>query len=259
LDRRREPLPTRVQDTVELPAAYDVALRRGLEDLGLSLPEPARAAINGHVRLLLAWTKAINLTAIRDPADVALRHVVDSITAVGWLRARGVDRVLDLGSGGGFPGVPLAALLPALEVTLAEPIRKKARFLEVATAAVGLAGRVPVVPARAEELARDAATRGRWDVVTARAVASTADLVELAFPLLAPSGALLAWKRGDSGAELAAANRAVETLGGGSIEVMEVDVRGLPGHRLVVATRAPAGRVADPYPRDPAARRREAW
>ena len=259
MDRRREPLPTRVQDTAELSAAYDVALRRGLDDFGLSLLEPARAAIDGHVRLLLAWTKAINLTAIRDPADVALRHVVDSLTAVAWLRARGVDRVLDLARAGRLSGVPLAAALPALEVTLAEPIRRRARFLEVAAAAVGLAGRVPVVPARAEALAGDAATRGRWDVVTARAVASTADLVELAFPLLAPSGALLAWKRGDTGAELDAANRAVEALGGGSIEVMEVDVRGLPEHRLVVATRAPAGRVPDAYPRDPAARRLSPW
>ena len=86
MDRRREPLPTRVQDTPALPAAYDVAMRRGLDDLGLALPEPARLAIDGHVRLLLAWTAMINLTAIRDPAEVALRHVIDSLTAVAWLR-----------------------------------------------------------------------------------------------------------------------------------------------------------------------------
>jgi 16S rRNA (guanine527-N7)-methyltransferase len=259
LDRRREPLPTRVQDTPELPAEYEDAMRRGLDELGLSLPEPARAAIDGHVRLLLAWTQAINLTAIRSPADVAVRHVVDSLSALAWLQARGVNRLLDIGSGGGFPGVPLAAALPTLEVALAEPIRKKARFLEVAVAAVGLAGRVSVVTARGEELARDPASRARWDVVTARAVASTADLVELSFPLLAPAGALLAWKRGDMGAELEAADRAAHALGGGSIEVLEVDVRGLPEHRLVVATRAPAGRVPEAYPRDPAARRRSPW
>lgn len=242
-----------------LPAAYDIVLRRGLDDLGLSLPGPARAAIDGHVRLLIAWTRAINLTAIRDPVDVALRHVVDSLTALRWLRSRGVTRVLDLGSGGGFPGIPLAAAAPTVEVTLAEPIRKKARFLETATAAIGLAERVPVVAARAEELARDPAGRGHWDAVTARAVASTAVLVELAFPLLAPAGALLAWKRGDARDELAAANRAVEALGGGSIEVLAVDVEGLDDHRLVVATRAPSSRVPDGYPRDPAVRRRQAW
>ena len=259
MDRRREPLPTRVQDTSELPAEYDVVLRRGLDELGLSLPRPAREAIDGHVRLLLAWTQAINLTAIRDPVDVALRHVVDSLMALAWLRSRGVQRVLDLGSGGGFPGIPLAAAAPTVEVTLVEPIRKKARFLEAATAAIGLAGRVAVVAARAEVLAHDPAGRGHWDVVTARAVASTAELVELAFPLLAPGGALLAWKRGDAGQELAAAHQAMEALGGGSIEVLGVDVRGLDGHRLVVATRARSGSVPGVYPREPAARRRLAW
>jgi 16S rRNA (guanine527-N7)-methyltransferase len=259
LDRRREPLPTRVQDTPALPAEYDGVLQRGLADLGIALPGATRDAIDGHVRLLLAWTRAINLTAIRDPADVALRHVVDSLTALPWLGTRSVGRLLDLGSGGGFPGIPLAAAMPRVEVTLAEPIRKKARFLETATAAIGLAGRVPVVAARAEELAHDPAGRGRWDAVTARAVASSAELVELAFPLLAPSGALLAWKRGDPDAELRAATRAIEALGGGSVEVVDVDVQGLDDHRLVVAIRAPSGRVPDAYPRDPAVRRRQAW
>ncbi len=259
MDRRREPLPTRVQDTPALPDAYDVAMRRGLADLGLALPEPARLAIDGHVRLLLAWTTAINLTAIRDPADVALRHVIDSLTALSWLRSRDVGRVLDLGSGGGFPGIPLAAAAPVLEVTLAEPVRKKARFLETATAAIGLAGRVPVVATRAEELARDRTDRGGWHAVTARAVGSTAELVELAFPLLAPSGSLLAWKRGDVDGELRAAARAVDALGGGSIDVVEVAVAGLIDHRLVVATRSPSGIVPDGYPRDPAVRGRLAW
>jgi 16S rRNA (guanine527-N7)-methyltransferase len=259
LDRRREPLPTRVQDTAALPAAYDVAMRRGLADLGLALPEPTRAAIDGHVRLLLAWTTAINLTAIRDPADVALRHVIDSLTALSWLGSRDVGRVLDLGAGGGFPGIPIAAAAPAAEITLAEPIRKKARFLETTTAAVGLAGRVQVVAARAEELARDPAHRGGSDAVTARAVASTAELVELAFPLLAPGGSLLAWKRGDVDEELRAAARAIDGLGGGSIDVVEVAVEGLVDHRLVVVTRSPSETVPDGYPRDPAVRRRQAW
>jgi len=81
LDRRREPLPTRVEDTAPLPAAYETALRDGLRALGLALSDEARHAIDGHVRLLLAWTEAINLTAIRDPAAVALGHVVDSLSA----------------------------------------------------------------------------------------------------------------------------------------------------------------------------------
>jgi 16S rRNA (guanine527-N7)-methyltransferase len=257
VSREREPLPTRVKDTPDLPIAYDVALQRGLAALGIELDGAARSAVDGHVRMLLAWTTAINLTAIRDPAEVALLHVVDSLTAAPWLRSSGARRAVDLGSGGGFPGIPLAIACPDLAVTLLEPINKKSRFLAAATGAVGLGDRVAVVTARAEALAVDGAQRASWPVVTARAVAPLAELVELAFPLLASGGSLLAWKRGDITTELAAASRAMTALGGGRIEVRDVPVDDLLDHRLVVVTRT--GRVPDAYPRDPAARRRRAW
>jgi 16S rRNA (guanine527-N7)-methyltransferase len=123
--------------------------------------------------------------------------------------------------------------------------------------ATGLAGRVTVMPARAEALAAEPGRRGTWQVVTARAVASTADLVELAFPLLTRGGSLVAWKRGDLTAEITAARRAIDALGGGSLEVHDVTVAGLPDHRLVIATRK--GVVREAYPRDPTARRRRPW
>jgi 16S rRNA (guanine527-N7)-methyltransferase len=257
VDRERAPLPTHVKDTPALPFAYDDALRRGAEALRIDLDPPARAAIDAHVRLLLAWTQAINLTAIRDPADVALGHVVDSLTAVGWLRERGIGRLLDVGSGGGFPGVPIAAALPALTVVLLEPIAKKAHFLATSADATGLAPRLTVLRARAEEVARDRHQRGRWPAVTARAVTSLADLVELAFPLLLDRGSLVAWKRGDIDMELGAARRAIDALGGGTVDVRDVAVNGLVGHRLVVVTRT--GRVPDAFPRDSAVRRRRPW
>ncbi len=257
----REPLPTRVQDTPPLPASYDDAVEGGLVDLGmhddLGRDAAARAAIDGHVRLLLAWTRHINLTAIRDPAAVATAHVLDSLSALPWLRERAAERILDLGSGGGYPGLPVAAALADATFTLVEPIAKKARFLRAVVEATGLADRVTVLTARAEALAAEPARRGTWQVVTARAVASTADLVELAFPLLATGGSLVAWKRGDLDAELAAARRAIEALGGGTLEVRDVTVAGLTDHRLAIATRT--GAVPDSYPRDPTARRRRPW
>jgi 16S rRNA (guanine527-N7)-methyltransferase len=253
----REPLPTRVQDLPTLPATYAHVLDRGLGELRLELDDAARAAIDGHVRLLLAWTPAINLTAIRDPEVVATGHVLDSLTALAWLRVADPARILDLGSGGGFPGLPLAAALPHAAVTLLEPIGKKAGFLRVAVEATGLAERVTVIADRAETLAADRGQRRRWSVVTARAVASLADLVELAFPLLEPGGALVAWKRGDLDGELAAARQAGDALGGGTFQVQDVALEGLRDHRLVVAR--PTGRVPDGYPRDPAARRRRPW
>ena len=257
MDRPREPLPTCVRDTPTLPAAYADALDAGLSALALELTPDARAAIDGHARLLLAWTAAINLTAIREPAAVAVGHVVDSLTAVRVLRERGADRSIDLGSGGGYPGIPLAAALPSARTLLLEPIAKKAGFLSVVAAATGLDDTVEAAPVRAEALAADPRHRGRWPAVTARAVASLADLVELAFPLLEPGGCLVAWKRGDIGLELAAADRAIAALGGGTLEVHEVAVPGLDGHKLVIATAH--GRSPAAYPRDPATRKRRPW
>ena len=257
MDRLREPLPTRVETTPELPTDYDAALDSGLDALALTLSQAARVAIDGHVRLLLAWTGAINLTGIREPAAVATAHVVDSLSGVAILRERGVDRFIDLGSGGGYPGLPIAAALPAARALLLEPVGKKAAFLSTVVAATGLDATVEAAPVRAEALATDGRHRGRWPGVTVRAVGSLAELVELAFPLLEPGGTLVAWKRGDLDGELAAAERAIDALGGGSLEIHPVAVDGLDRHRLVVATSR--GRVPTGYPRDPGARKRRPW
>jgi 16S rRNA (guanine527-N7)-methyltransferase len=277
LDRPPDPLPTRVDLLPTLSAAYDDAIVGGLNALGLWLAEDVRQAIDDHVRLLLAWNEAINLTAIRDPADIAIRHVVDSLAALRWFDAHPVDRLLDLGSGAGFPGMPLGAAMHVDDLLLVDSIGKKVRFLEAAigvarktlSAAVGwraFAGRV-------EALGRDPRHRGQWPAVTARAVAAMADLVELSFPLLVPGGHLIAWKAGDPGdrsglgAEIEIARRAVESLGGGAITVGEplgsrdpsADALAAIGdHRLIVVRRA-TRRLDDRWPRDPAERRRRPW
>jgi 16S rRNA (guanine527-N7)-methyltransferase len=240
-----------------LPGAYRDVLETGLRGLDLDLPPAAREAIDAHVRLLLAWTAAVNLTAVREPVAAARLHVLDSLSAAPLLRTRGVTRFVDLGSGGGFPGLPLAVALPAERVMLVESTAKKARFLEAAVAAASAADRVVVAATRAESLARAGAHRERWQAVTARAVASLGELVELAFPLLAVGGALVAWKRGSIDRELAAARSAVEALGGGDVEVREAGVAVLEGHLLVVLVKA--GPTDRRYPRDPAERRRRPW
>ena len=94
MDQPREPLPTRVSDTPELPAAYHAVLDAGLPLLGAPLPDGARAIIDGHMRLLLAWTAAVNLTAIRDPEEAARLHVLDSLAALPLLRARNVKSAM---------------------------------------------------------------------------------------------------------------------------------------------------------------------
>lgn len=253
LDRPRGPLPTRVQDLPALPRGYADVLDAGLRALDLHLPDDARAAIDGHVRLLLAWTEAINLTAIREPADAARLHVLDSLAAVPLLRARGIVRLVDLGSGGGFPGLPLAVALGSDRALLVDSVGKKVKFLATVIRATGLERRVAAEAARAEMLARDPRDRGAWPAVTARAVTGLTELVELGLPLLSPGGVLVAWKREPVDEELRAAQGALHALRAGPPEVHAVTVPGLEDHRLVVIPRG--GPVDARFPRDPAERR----
>ena len=215
----------------------------------------------------------MNLTAIRDPAAIAVRHVVDSLTALTLFRGRGIDRFVDLGSGGGFPGIPLAAALPADRVLLVDSIGKKARFLATVIGAVGLGQVAAAEASRAEALAagRD---RGAWPALTARAVAPLAHLIEVGLPLLRAGGVLVAWKRGAAedttglGGELAAARRALAAIDPSAELTVGPPVGGAVGrarttailddiadHCLVLIERGrrPLDRI---WPRDPAVRRR---
>lgn len=260
MTRLRDPLPTDVSDLPPLPRGYDAILDEGLGALGLTLDEPARAAIGDHVRLLLAWTAAINLTAIRDPIAAAREHVLDSLAALPLLRARDTPDLLDLGSGGGFPGVPLAIGLPRARTVLVESVGKKATFLAAVVDALGLRPRVAVAATRAETLAADPHHRGRWSTVVVRAVGPLAELAELGLPLLAPGGVIVAWKReGEERSleeEIAAAAPLIAALGGGRPAVEPVTVPGLLDHVLVVVEKV--GPTPPGYPRDPATRRRPA-
>lgn len=267
LDRPRDPLPTRVDSCPPLPAAYRDALDGALDELGIGLDALARDAIDGHIRLLLAWNAAMNLTAIRDPAAIAVRHVADSLSALAELRRRGIDQFVDLGSGGGFPGLPLAVALPVDRALLIDSVGKKVRFLATVVAAVGLDQRVAAEAVRSESLAAGPTDRGRWQAVTARAVAPLAELIELGLPLLRPGGILVAWKRTDAtggsglAEELAAGRRALASIDReGRLDVRAATgaVADLADHRLVVVERG-RGPIADTWPRDPAARRRLPW
>jgi len=265
----RVPLPTCVKDLEPLPDAYTAAIRAGLpaavrddasmaaapsDGLGWGLSEGQLEAIGDHVRLLLAWNEAINLSGIRDPQLIAREHVLDSLTALPLLRRAGIDEFVDLGSGGGYPGLPLAVALPARRALLVESIAKKARFLVTAVDAMEIGDRVSVAAIRAEALAARPDHRGRWSAVVARAVANLADLAEVSLPLLRSGGLLVAWKKRPIDEELTRADRALLRLGGRVAAVEPVAVPGLEDHVLAVIEKTEE--TAPEYPRDPKTRRR---
>jgi 16S rRNA (guanine527-N7)-methyltransferase len=165
-----------------------------------------------------------------------------------------VTEFLDLGSGSGYPGLPLAVALPAERALLIESIGKKARFLETAVAALGVADRVAVAATRAESLAADPHHRGRWQAAVSRAVTDLTELAELALPLLATGGLLVAWKRRPLDDELSRAEGAVGCLGGCLAACEAVTVPGLEDHVLAVVEKVAP--TPPEFPRDPATRRR---
>ena len=189
--------------------AFEAALDAGLAELGLTggpADTPlARRTYEAHARLLRDWNAAINLTAIREADAIALRHVCDSLSAVACLSdvASPGSSLLDIGSGGGYPGLPLAAALPLGRLGLLDSVGKKARFLGVAAAAVSqiLATERDPTPSieafaeRAEDLAEEPDQRGTWDIVVTRAVGSLAEVIELSLPLTREGGTMVAWKR----------------------------------------------------------------
>jgi len=266
----RAPLPRDPWSLPEPGPGWAAELDAGCAALGLTLGPGVREALDAQTRLLLAWNAAINLTAIRTPEQVARLHLVDSLSAV-----RLIDRLAppepamaDIGSGGGMPGLPLAVALPAGRLMAIDSVAKKVGFLAAATdamvAALADAGApVPLlepVAARAEALAADPGIRGTLDVVTARAVGSLAELVELAMPLLAPGGILVCWKRDDGSgalrAEIADAGPIAQATGADRATVHADPEPALPGHRLVVHRKVRP--TPDRYPRDPAQRRQRA-
>ena len=251
----RQPLPSSVNGLPPLPAEYDATLRTGLAALGADAPpEDLLAAVADHIRLLIAWNTAMNLSGIREPAAMAREHVLDSLSALGLLRRAGITEFVDLGSGGGFPGLPLAVTLPAIRALLVESVAKKARFLEAAAAAAGVGETVGVAAIRAEALAADPVHRGRWQAAIARAVADLTELAEIALPLVRVGGLLVAWKKLPLEEELERAAAAVPQLGGRAARIYAVEIPGLEDHVLVTIEKV--GPTPSQYPRDPAVRRR---
>jgi 16S rRNA (guanine527-N7)-methyltransferase len=267
-------LPESAEGLEELPDEFWQTLDAGLAEMGLELHERSRAAIDSHVRLLLAWNSSINLTALRTPEQIARNHVLDSLIAVAALRALAggkVGRVLDLGSGGGFPGLPIAAVAPARAAVLVDSVGKKARFLAAAGAAVSdalaaggaTAPEIVAAAERAEDLAEQPAYRDASDLVLARAVGSVAEVAEIGLPLTRVGGHVVIWKRdgadGTLASEMANARRISQACGGSNpriIQLQGADRVGLAGHCLVVIEKRRP--TPNSYPRPAPERRRSA-
>ena len=203
-------------------------LQAGLTALGLSTE--GIPALLRYGELLVETNKVMNLTAITDPEEIASRHFLDSAALLTLEDFRGTS-VVDVGTGAGFPGLPLRIVEPSIRLTLLDAQNKRVEFLREVCADLGLSD-VACVHARAEEFTAD--HRETFDFVTSRAVAHLRVLAELCLPLVRVGGTFLAMKSVDSGAELEEARRAIELLGGGVEKTLDYQIPGTEVlHRVI--------------------------
>ena len=224
-------------------------LAEGARAIGVELSPTQEEQFAAYARLLLEANRRVNLTAITEPDAVETLHFLDSLTAAAALPESTLaeGRVLDVGSGAGFPGVPLKIAFPGVRMELLEATGKKAAFLQELVSELGLQD-VAVHHGRAEDLGRGASLRGAFDAVLARGVARLSTLAELTLPFLRIGGVLVAQKSADVDAEVKAAAEAVRVLGGAAPVVHTVSAPGLDdGRTLVVVEKVED--TPDKYPR----------
>ena len=229
--------------------AARLELERLLVDRDMALPTSFADAVERYVALLLDANRRLNLTRVVEPKPVAHLHLLDAISALPLLDALPrSDRCLDLGSGGGVPGLVLALARPDQRWVLVDSVRKKAEVLRGFVASLGI-GNVEVVAERAEILGRDPVHRESYDVVTARACAALPVLAEYALPLLALGGSLVAWKGPIADGELDAGRAGAAACGGGVPSVHPSGFAVLGDHRFVMIEKDRP--TPERYPRRP--------
>jgi 16S rRNA (guanine527-N7)-methyltransferase len=209
----------------------DEAFRQAAAGLGVQIDEGHLKLFRAYYGCLVNANRSFNLTTIVDYRDVLARHFLDSLT-IAPLAAAGA-RLADVGSGAGFPGVPIAIARPDVQVTLIESTGKKAAFCEQLILLLGLSG-ARVVTARAEDAARNSAHRETYDLAVGRAVERMASLSELLLPFVRQGGLAVAMKKGNVQAEVIEAGPAIETLGGRIRGLAPVAASGLEDRVLVI-------------------------
>lgn len=215
-------------------------LTRLASELGLALTAGQQEQFGRYLELLLEWNARMNLTAIRDPEEIQVRHFLDALTCATVTGDLNDLSLIDVGTGAGFPGLPLKILYPLLRLTLADSIGKKIDFLRAVAAELGLES-VTIVNDRAEEMGQDAAHREAYDWAVARSVAELRVLAEYLLPLVRPGGRMLAMKGEAVDEEMIAALPSISQLGGGEATAHRVLLPGTDRiHVLVVIDKVAA-------------------
>lgn len=206
-------------------------LKKTLEQLNIGLTEKQLAQFEGYRKAILEWNEKVNLTAITDPDEFERKHFADSVMIAASDAVRKAERIIDVGTGGGFPGVPLAILFPEKEFVLMDSLAKRLAIVDEECKNLEI-NNVTVCHARAEDLGHNPEYREAFDLCVSRAVANLPVLSEYCLPLVKTGGFFAAYKTESSRVEADAARKALAILGGKIAETTSVPVPDGEGHLI---------------------------
>jgi 16S rRNA (guanine527-N7)-methyltransferase len=205
-----------------------------LNELGMSINSEQLSSICLHLELLLEWDKKINLTAITDEKEIIIKHIIDSIMILTRINIPDGDVVADIGTGAGFPGIPIEIIRPDIFLSLVESSTKKAEFIKKVIDSLELK-RVELINKRVEDIAKDPAYREKYSLAMSRAVADTVVLAEYTLPLVKIGGHAVFFKSRNVFKEVEEAKYAIELLGGRVEDIANVVVPFLNAERYLVS------------------------
>ena len=188
-------------------------IKEAFDAVGVSCSLEMARQLEQYMEGVLSWNEKVNLTAITDRDEFIIKHLLDSVLCCGFPEYQSANKIIDVGTGGGFPGVPLAVVSPEKQFILMDSLKKRLNIIDELTSSIGIRN-VSTVHARAEELARNKAHREKYDLCVSRAVANLATLSEYCLPFIRQGGYLFAYKGPDAEEEIDQAQKAIFLLGG---------------------------------------------
>lgn len=208
-------------------------LEQKLGELGIKQDKNQLERFHKFYQLLIEWNKVMNLTGITEYEDVVEKHFVDSLSIIKAIDLSGIHTVIDVGTGAGFPGIPLKIAFPHLRVVLLDSLNKRIKFLDEVISQLGLT-EIRTIHGRAEEYARKEEYREQFDLCVSRAVANLSTLSEYCLPYIQVGGIFVPYKSGEIDDEVEQSKKAVRILGGNIKDVMKFELPGTDIHRSFV-------------------------